>query len=57
MFSNIKINEYMEFELSGVFWVNVVTKNIVLGSLGTHFMHLRVKSDSTKIESKIINIY
>ena len=33
----------MESELSGVFWVKLVAKNIVLGSPGTHFMHMRVK--------------
>ena len=43
MFSSIKLEEYVESELSGIFWVKVVTKNIVLGSLGTHFMHMRVK--------------
>ena len=29
--SSIKMEEYIEFELSGIFWVKVVTKNIVLG--------------------------
>ena len=33
----------MESELSGICWVKVITKNIVLGSLWTHFMHKRVK--------------
>ena len=33
----------MEPELSGIFWVKMVAKNIVLGSPGTHFMHMRVK--------------
>ena len=42
MFSSIKMEEYMESELSGIFWVKLVRKNIVLGSLGTHFMHMRV---------------
>ena len=33
----------MESEPSGIFWVKQVAKNIVLGSPGTHFMHMRVK--------------
>ena len=32
----------MEFEQSAIFLVKLVTKNIVIGSLGTHFMHMRV---------------
>ena len=43
MFSSIKIEEYMESELSGICRVKVVTKNIVRGSPGTQFMHMRVK--------------
>ena len=43
VFSSIKLEEYMEPERSGIIQVKVVTKNILLGSLGTHFMHLRVK--------------
>ena len=35
MFSSIKKEQYMEFELYGIFQVKVVAKNIVLGSLGT----------------------
>ena len=42
MFSSIKMEEYMEPELSGIFWVKMVAKNIVLGSPGTHFMCMRV---------------
>ena len=42
MFSSIKMEEYMKSELSGIFWVKLVAKNIVLGSSGTHFMHMRV---------------
>ena len=37
------MEEYMESELSGIFRVKLVTKNIVRGSLGTQFMHMRVK--------------
>ena len=33
----------MESELSGVFRVKLVTKNIGRGSPGTQFMHMRVK--------------
>ena len=33
----------MESEHSNIFRVELVTKNIVLGSSGTHFMHMRVK--------------
>ena len=46
MFSSIKMEEYMESEHSGIFWVKLVAKNIVLGSPGTHFMHMRVKNAS-----------
>ena len=41
--SSIKMEEYMESELSGIFRVKLVTKNIVCGSPGTQFMHMRVK--------------
>ena len=34
------MEEYMESELSGIFRVKLVTKNIVRGSPGTQFMHL-----------------
>ena len=33
----------MESELSGIFRVKLVTKNIVSRSRGTQFMHMRVK--------------
>ena len=33
----------MEFEHSGIFLVELVTKNVVLGSLGTYVMHMRIK--------------
>ena len=32
----------MESELSGIFRVKLVTKNIERGSLGTQFMHVKV---------------
>ena len=43
MFSSIKMEEYMESELSGIFRVKLVTKNIERGSPGTQFIHVRVK--------------
>ena len=33
----------MESEYCGIFRVELVTKNVVLGSSGTHLMHMRVK--------------
>ena len=33
----------MEIEHSGIFRVELVTKNVVLGSSGNHFVHMRVK--------------
>ena len=51
MFSSIKIEEYMESEFSGIFWVKLVTKNIVLGFSGTHFMHMRVKD--TQVDQQV----
>ena len=38
------MEEYMESELSGIFRVKLVTKNIERWSPGTQFMHMRVKS-------------
>ena len=35
----------MESELSGFFRVKLVAKHIVLGSPGTHFMHLKIKQE------------
>ena len=46
MFPSIKMEKYAKSELSGIFWVKVVDKHIVLGSLGTHFMHIRVNAFS-----------
>ena len=36
------MEDYMEFDLSVIFWVKVVTKNIVFGCLEPNFMHVRV---------------
>ena len=40
------MEEYMESELSGIFRVKLVTKNIERGSPGTQFMHIRVNKAS-----------
>ena len=45
MFSSIKMKEYMESELSGIFRAKLVTKNIVREFPGTQFMHMRVKKN------------
>ena len=44
------MEEYIESELSGIFRVKLVTKNIVRGSMGTQFMHMRVKFKLSKEE-------
>ena len=40
----------MESELSGIFRVKLVTKNIVRGSPGTQVMHMRVNNILSHIE-------
>ena len=40
----------MEYEHSGIFRVELVTKNVVLGSSGTHFMHMRVNIKTEEFE-------
>ena len=52
MFSSIKMEEYIESELSGIFRVKIVTKNIERGSPGTQFMHMRVKRTQGGVNSK-----
>ena len=49
------MEEYMESELSGIFRVKLVTKNIVRGSPGTQFMHMRVNclKESTLVWKKV----
>ena len=42
MFSGIKMEEFMESDHSGIFRIELVTKNVVLGLLGTHFMYMEV---------------
>ena len=41
----------MESELSGICRVKIVTKNMVRGSPGTQFMHMRVKAKGSEILS------
>ena len=43
----------MEPEVSGIFWVKMVTKNKVLDSTGTRFMHMRVKEPGVLIILKL----
>ena len=50
MFSSIKMEEYMESELSSIFRVIVVAKNIVLGSSDTHFIILYIWGLKQKVE-------
>ena len=50
MFSGINMEEFMEYEHSGIFRVELVTKNVVLGSSGTHFMHMRVNIKTEEFE-------
>ena len=52
MFPSIKMEEYMEPGLSGIFLVKMVDKNIVLGSSGTHFMDTGVN-----IKKWVVGIY
>ena len=49
------MEEYMESELSGIFLVKLVTKNIVSGCPGTQFMHMRVNLASVS-ENSILTI-
>ena len=40
----MKMEEYMKSELSDIFRLKLVAKNIVRRSSGTHFMHIRSKT-------------
>ena len=42
MFSSIKMEEYMEAERSRIFLAKLVAKNILFGSSGIRFLHMRV---------------
>ena len=61
MFSGMKMEEFMESEHSGIFRVELVTKDVMPGSSGTHFMHMRVKlimkNDVQKIRKYFRYIY
>ena len=46
----------MESELSGIFRVKLVTKNIVRGSPGTQFMHMKVKEKNCATQ-QLTNLY
>ena len=48
MFSGMKMEELMESEHYGIFRVEVVTKNVVPGLSGTHFIHMSVKARSSE---------
>ena len=37
MFSGINTDEFIEYEYSGIFRVELITKNVLLGSSGTNF--------------------
>ena len=41
----------MESELSGIFRVKLVTKNIERGSPGTQFMHMRVNDSGAEFHA------
>ena len=56
MFSSINMEEHMGRELSGIFRAKMVTKNIVLRSQGTHFMHVKVKNVLRITEMFCINL-
>ena len=51
MFSSIRMEEYMESELSDIFLVKLVAQNIVVGSSGP-FMHIRVNRKITSNKTK-----
>ena len=57
MFSIMKMTEYMKSELSGIFQGKLVTKSMLLGSPGTHFMHMRVKNIHQKLDLNISQKY
>ena len=50
-FSSIKIKEYMEPEVSGIFWAKMIAKNKVLGFTRTHFTHMRVEKHADLLYS------
>ena len=40
------MEKFMESEDSGIFRVELATKNVVLGSSGTDYMHMRVQLET-----------
>ena len=50
------MEEYMESELSGIFRVKLITKNIERGSPGTQFMHTRVNGALVCIMLTMLNV-
>ena len=52
MFPEVKMEEYIKPELSGILRVKIVAKIIVLGSTQTHFIHMRVKSSLKFVYSR-----
>ena len=45
MFSGMKMEEFKESEHTGIFRVELVSKNVVPGSSRTHLMHMRVNAE------------
>ena len=43
MFSGTKMEKFMGYEHSGISRVEMLTKNVLLGSSGTNFKHMRLK--------------
>ena len=57
MFSGMKMGEYKKSGLSDISGIRLVTKDIVLGSPGTCFMHMRVnwyESRNNKVNKDFI---
>ena len=54
MISYVFMLSFMESEHSGIFRVELVTKNVVLGSSGTHFMQMRVKQMIHLVDRKMM---
>ena len=39
----------MEPDLSGIFWITMVARNVMFGSPGIHLMHVRIKNGNNKV--------
>ena len=57
MFSGMKMEEFKESEHSGIFRAELVTKNVVTGSSGTHSMHMRVNKTVTKLVTTLTKCF